>query len=61
MFNITIFDQFGTLLYVYNNSIGPNVTMVGVSTPNYLNYIRSSGTNGALNNYTFTFSLSNYI
>ena len=61
MFNITIFDQYGSFLYVYNNSVGPNVTMKGVSTPNYLNYVRSSEVNGALNNYTFTFSLTNYI
>jgi len=52
-FNVTIFNIDERILYVYNSSYGPNVSIYEVQPPERIEMERSSLVNGELHNMTF--------
>jgi hypothetical protein len=52
-FNVTIYDNNNQMLYRFNQSVGPTVTMKTANTPLSMYYERSSYLNGVTNNYSF--------
>lgn len=61
MFNISMYDKVGKMVYEYNNTYGPNLTMSDVRQPAGVTLKRTSQQNGVMNNYTFQIKSNNYI
>ena len=61
MFNISMYDSNQKMLYEYNNTYGPNLTMSEVRNPASFSLKRTSRQNGVMNNYTFQLKSNNYI
>jgi hypothetical protein len=61
MFNVTIFDGDNQMLYFFNNTVGPRVTMDGATNPESFEFEKTNSKNGGLSNYTFTIIPNNNI
>lgn len=61
MFNITIYDYTTKVLYYFNQTRGPFVSMLSYRAPNSINYTRSTYENGQQANYTWRIVASNYL
>lgn len=61
MFNVTIFDEKDRVLFYYNQTVGPIVSMEGLMKPGSVEFKRTSATNGQLSNYTWKIQPSNYL
>ena len=61
MFNVTMYDDKNAVLFVFNNTVGPRVTMQGFSAPSFIEYKRSSEVNGVEVQYDWIIKPSNFI
>lgn len=60
-FNVTIYDESNKVLYFWNLTGTPTVTMSEFRTPDSINYTRSTEVNGQMSNYSWRIVASNYL
>lgn len=61
VFNVSIYDRSKKLLYYYNITDEPTVSMTAYRTPNSINYTRTTSENGKRSDYIWRIVASNYL
>lgn len=61
MFNVTVFDANDAVLYRFNSTNGPTVTMTKYGEPYTITYGRTSTRNGVNGNYTWRIQPLSYL